>query len=335
MNWLGLDIGGANIKAASTDGLALSIPFRFWVEHEQLRTVLERIIKDSAATNVAVTMTAELADCFPSRKAGVESIVDCVEAVCEKLKLDAPVFAATDVEFRSANQAKSMWQKTAAANWAMLTAYAARFFQSSNGLVVDMGSTTTDIIPVKNGNVAAIGKTDFQRLQNGELVYIGADRTPVCSVVDSLTIGGIRTPIAREFFATVGDAMLLCGYRQEDTSDSDTADGRPRTKEDAARRICKMVCEDADEFAVDDAEELANQILSKINVLVVDAISRHEPEPKEIIVTGSGLRFAKAFIENSFRGTAVNSLGSLVNQPIDDIAPAYAVAILASEKFKP
>ena len=332
MNWLGLDIGGANIKVASTDGLVSSMPFRFWVEHDRLQAVLLEIIKNSAATNVAVTMTAELADCFPSRKFGVENIVDCVESVCEELNLPPPIFAGTDIEFRSADQAKAFWQKTAASNWAVLAQFAARFFQGSGGLVVDMGSTTTDIIPVENGNVAAVGKTDSQRLQNGELVYVGADRTPVCSVVDSLKLAGVQTPVAREFFATVGDAMLLCGYRKEDSADTDTADGRPRTIECAATRICKMVCEDAEDLAADEAEELARQILSRVNVLITRSIDSHDPAPKEIIVTGSGLSFSKLFIENSFLEASVTTLSSFVNDSIDDIAPAYAVAVLASER---
>ena len=183
MNWLGLDIGGANIKAASSDGKVFSTPFRFWIEQESLNETLADLIQRFPDTRIAATMTAELADCFESRKQGVHSIVDCLSNVCSELGLHAPIFAGTDLQFRCADEAKQSWLKTAASNWAMLASYASRHLPQQTGLVIDLGSTTTDIIPVRDGKVIAKGMTDSERLRNGELVYVGVDRTPVCSVI--------------------------------------------------------------------------------------------------------------------------------------------------------
>ena len=48
---------------------------------------------------------------------------------------------------------------------------------AGDALFVDMGSTTTDIIPIEDGAVANEGYTDAERLLTGELVYTGFTRT--------------------------------------------------------------------------------------------------------------------------------------------------------------
>ena len=45
-----------------------------------------------------------------------------------------------------------------------------------DSLLVDMGSTTTDLIPLHDGAVTAKGYTDTQRLASDELLYIGVRR---------------------------------------------------------------------------------------------------------------------------------------------------------------
>ena len=77
---LGLDIGGANIKAATADGsFTESRYFPMWNQSYQLSNVLRDIIKHVGADSLAVTMTGELADCFESKQRGVEFICDrCV-----------------------------------------------------------------------------------------------------------------------------------------------------------------------------------------------------------------------------------------------------------------
>jgi probable H4MPT-linked C1 transfer pathway protein len=335
MTWLGLDIGGANIKAATSDGRTLSVPFRFWIEHERLGEVLTEIIralKKPGVLYVAATMTAELADCFESRQEGVERIVDCLEKVCAEMGLRFPIFANTNSKYEMASEAKKYWLKTAASNWATLAKYASRFLPESTGIVIDMGSTTTDIIPVRDGDVVSKGKTDSQRLQHGELVYIGVDRTPVCAVVHELMLDGMPTPIAREFFATVGDAMLLSGYVDPDANCRDTADGRPRTINDASRRLCKMICEDSNHIGLQGARNLAAQILDRIEILFAKGIDLHSSKPENFIVTGSGANFAKRMVEKQYPNAKVETLGSFVDTEMNHVAPAWALAVLACER---
>lgn len=333
MTWLGLDIGGANIKAALSDGSVSSVPFRFWVEHEQLKNSLGEIIKGLSGNElvrIAATMTAELADCFESRQVGVTFVVDCLDSVCGELGLPEPVYAGTDLEFRTGDDAKKHWLKTAASNWAMMATFASRFLPHQSGLVIDMGSTTTDIIPVSDGSIAAIGKTDSQRLQHGELVYVGVKRTPVCSVVQEFALNERKIPIAREFFATIDDAMLLSGFAVENETDCDTADGRPRTIACAAQRLCRMICEDVNTVRQEDVKSLASQVLESVEQLLLSEIVA----PSEILCTGSGVEFLVDVIKKRFPSANVTTLGSFAGEDIDAAAPAFATAVLASERHK-
>ena len=333
MNWLGLDIGGANIKAASSDGKVFSTPFRFWIEQESLNETLADLIQRFPDTRIAATMTAELADCFESRKQGVHSIVDCLSNVCSELGLHAPIFAGTDLQFRCADEAKQSWLKTAASNWAMLASYASRHLPQQTGLVIDLGSTTTDIIPVRDGKVIAKGMTDSERLRNGELVYVGVDRTPVCSVIDALPLNGSRIPIAREFFATIADAMLVAARSEEDPTNVDTADGQPRTVSCAAQRLCRMVCEDVETIGMDAAKKFAAAILQQVEALIGDAVRRVESAKRNnIIVTGSGGDFASEFLTRLCPDSTVSRLSCFEGDSVDVVAPAWAVASLAKER---
>lgn len=332
MKWLGLDIGGANIKAATSDGEVFSMPFRFWVDHHRLADVLVEIIERFPNHRVAATMTAELADCFDSRRVGVEYVVDSLNGVCDRLGIAAPIYAGTDLNFRTGADAKQHWLKTAASNWAILASYASRFLNNATGLVVDMGSTTTDIIPVQDGKVVARGKTDSQRLRARELIYVGVDRTPICSVVDELTFNG--TPIAREFFATVGDAMIVSGFSDEDPSDTDTADGRPKTITCSAQRICRMICEDLDEIGIRQAKLISHDVLEQLEKIIIEAIEYRRHDPQEIIVSGSGQVYVRGILEMQFPKAYIKPLSVVAGADVNEAAPAFAVAVLASERFE-
>src|SRR6185503_8193489 len=81
----------------------------------------------------------------------------------------------TDGHFGSADQARADPLRVAAANWAATAHLVAK--TTPTCVLIDIGSTTTDIIPIIDGRVAVSGRTDPDRLASGELVYTGALRT--------------------------------------------------------------------------------------------------------------------------------------------------------------
>src|SRR6185369_14920618 len=121
-------------------------------------------------------------------------------------------------------------------------------------LLLDIGSTTTDIIPLLDGNPCPRGRTDVERLQFGELVYTGVRRTPLCTVAPVIPFRDTPCPVAAELFATMLDVYLLLGDIPENAVDCHTANGRPATKSAAHDRLARMLCCDREEFTRDDAE---------------------------------------------------------------------------------
>ena len=67
----------------------------------------------------------------------------------------------------------------ASANWRASAELLAQ--RLPDAMLVDVGSTTTDLIAVRGGAVAVQGDTDAARLATGAFVYHGVVRTPLCA----------------------------------------------------------------------------------------------------------------------------------------------------------
>src|SRR5947209_18322086 len=77
--WIGLDIGGANIKAAHSEGPARTVPFEVWKRPDELGRAIAAIVAALPPSDrAAVTMTAELCDCYPTKQVGVHAVLDAV-----------------------------------------------------------------------------------------------------------------------------------------------------------------------------------------------------------------------------------------------------------------
>ena len=293
--WLALDIGGANIKAAHPIDGARTLPFELWKNPEEL----PRILATLAATfppvdRVAVTMTAELCDCFPTKAAGVREIVDVVVQVFEGRPISV---WGTDGRFHAVADVMETPALAAAANWLALATVAARLLPVGPGLLVDVGSTTTDLIPLRDGRPTPAGRTDTQRLRAGELVYAGARRTPVCALGTELTWRGEATGLSAELFATTLDVYLTLGDVPPDPADNATADGRPATAEAARDRLARMVGADRDGFSADDALAFARAadaaLMARLEVAANRACLATVGRPRGIVVAGSGAFLAR------------------------------------------
>src|SRR3954468_18959105 len=149
---LAVDIGGANTKAAWLDGEALrtvSRPFEVWRDREALAAVLREVAAEVGAGPAdpgAITMTAELADAFRTKREGVRFVLDAAEDALG----DRPLSVLTTAgELVSVTAARARPWDVAAANW-MATALAVADAHP-DALLIDVGSTTADIVPIAAG----------------------------------------------------------------------------------------------------------------------------------------------------------------------------------------
>jgi aspartokinase-like uncharacterized kinase len=203
--------------------------------------------------------------------------------------------------------------------------------------LIDIGSTTTDIIPIRDGQPATAGKTDYSRLASGELCYAGIHRTPVCSVLADLQMDGSCVDIAREFFATMQDVFIVLGEFNEAEEDCQTADGRPASFEFAAQRLSRMVCTDAELLSRESLLVIARQSAHALQEAISKALTRvvaaNSDLPREFVVCGQGEWFAKKVVHSVFGNSGVNlrELSELKSLEVSLSAAAYSVSSLASE----
>lgn len=337
MRTLGLDIGGANLKASDGESRSVARGFAIWRSPERLAGTLREIVAAFHGFDLlAVTMTAELADCFSTKAEGVDFILEAVENVAGGKR----VFVwQTGSEFVPSEEARSIPLLVAAANWHALATWVGRMVPRGSSILIDVGSTTSDIIPLEGGVPVPRGMTDRERLESGELVYTGVRRTPLCALARSVGLGGNETALAAELFAVTLDIYLLLGSIPEDPVDCDTANGRPATREAAHDRIARMLCCDRTELSRDEAEQMARFLADVQRRQIVAAVERVAGSLQgacaSVLISGSG-----AFLAEQAAGEAAATreaelfrLPRMYSPAMAEAACAYAVARLAAERI--
>ncbi len=287
---VGIDVGGANLKYAGARGdAAFSRHFAMWRHPQNLGDTIAADLQerfDDCAV-LAVTMTGELADCFADRSEGVNHIADHVCRAAKKAGVGEVQFYGVDGQFRTARQARRDVDVVAAANWHALAAFVGKEI-AADATLIDVGSTTTDIVPIRDRRVATKAKTDHERLCEGSLVYIGCRRTPVCALVDRLKFRDQESAVMNELFATIDDARLVLGWQADRPQDNDSADGRPRTRQMAVNRLARMIGLDHRDVSAEDASLLAEQILQSAQQKIGAALNEFVQPDSTVVISGHG-----------------------------------------------
>ena len=301
-----------------------SRPFEIWRDKHALPDVLRALAAElPSPESVAVTMTAELSDVFRTKREGVGFVLDAVEAVSR-----APVRVFTTAgEFVDPATARARPLDAAASNWVATAMLVGRFVPDA--LLVDIGSTTTDVIPVTGGRVAALGRTDPERLLAGELVYTGALRTNVAAIVRRVPLRGGECPVASELFAVSGDAHVLLGSLAPDDYTCPTPDGRPPTPEFAGERLARVVCADGEMLGAGEIRAIAAAVAEAQVEEIAAAlgrVARRLARPVPVITTGLGAFLARRAAERA--GMPVKDLADVLAVDVGTVAPAVAVAWL-------
>ncbi|UCE09949.1 MAG: H4MPT-linked C1 transfer pathway protein [Candidatus Thorarchaeota archaeon] len=305
MRVVGLDIGGANVKGCGisidvsgelSGVISVSHDFPIWLRDRlQLWGLLEESIEYLAERMkpdmVSVVMTAELSDTFSTKREGVLTIVEGLEEILDSESL---LFPTVDLELFNLEQAKVNPLSIAAANWPALAWAVGR--KVSECLLIDIGSTTTDIIPISDGLPQTFGSDDTSRLTHGELVYTGALRTDLPAIVKFVNIDGNKVRVSSERFAFSADVHLVLSNITESQYTCDTADGRGKTVEESAARIARLVCGDIESLTKEQILSVASQVYEHQLIDIADGvkqvINEHElPSDCPVILSGLGAYF--------------------------------------------
>jgi len=349
VNVVGFDIGGVNTKAAllstkkdSVKKLKTAVEyFPIWKRgKERLPKVLEKLrkllVNSTTLDGVGVTMTAELSDAYWNKREGVNHILDCVAEIF----VDVPIFVlSVDAKLLSVRDARRKPLRVASANWAATGWMASQVI--GDCLVVDVGSTTTSIIPIVNGRIIAEGRTDLEKLLNGELVYTGALRTNVAAIVHYIPVRGGNARVSSELFATSGDVHLLLNHIREEDYTVETADGRGKTKKDAMARLSRVVCADIDMLDGQEIVDVARFIFEKQVEQIAEGLrqvyARMKQRRKEdvpVVVTGLGRNFLAKQAAGKAGLNRVIDLGELLGVNAAFMSPSVGVALMVASRLE-
>lgn len=338
---VGWDIGGAHVKVAAVDVTgrvvaARQVPCALWRGLDQLESALGHALAelpDAVQARHAATMTGELADLFADRNEGVRRIVEMLEQRLGRARLR--VFAG-ERGFLDPQQALDVPASVASANWQAT----AQLIANSVGeaLLVDIGSTTTDLVAIHDGRVGATGRSDFERLVSGELVYSGVVRTALMAIADAIEFEGLRVPLMAEQFATTADVYRLTGELDERCDQHASADGSEKTPHASARRLARMIGRDAHERPQETWQTLAASFratqLERIRRAAQQVLLRAAVAPAGVMVAAGSGAFLVPELARALRRPTV-AFARLVISSLDDpallgvCAPAVAVAVLA------
>ncbi|MGU3477980.1 hydantoinase/oxoprolinase family protein [Methylobacterium sp. D48H] len=338
---IGWDLGGVHVKVALVEdgrvAAAAQVPCPLWQGLPALDRALEAAPDWARGAALhAVTMTGELTDCFADRRDGVAALAGwagshlagTVRIYAGRSGLVAPEAAA------------SLSADVASANWHATAALAGRHVRDA--LLVDIGSTTADLIPVVGGRPAATGYSDAERLETGELVYTGAVRTPVIALSDHAPFAGRRTRLMTETFAHMADVYRILGQLPEGADQQPSGDRKGKTVAESETRLARIVGRDRAEAPGAAWTALAAHFAEAQLRLLHDAAAEILSRPDigadaPLVLCGAGAFVGARLAERLGRPSTplVTLLADRIGGARDGIStcgPAVAVGLIAAEE---
>ncbi len=304
---IGIDVGGANLKIVDGDGVHIHY-CPLW-ERSPVTDILKRYVS-SPGEPAAVVMSGELADCFENKMEGISFIVHAVRKAFPSAR-----FYGTDGRFHD-----RAVPELAAANWLASSDYLRKEYPDA--VLLDVGSTTADIIPLNNFETLK-GLTDLRRLQRGYLLYTGMLRGNIATLVRSVSLDSVDTPVSSEYFAAGADAHIVLGHITSADYSIDAPDKKEKTRIAALSRLARVVCADLDEIGENGAYRIAVQFWDAQRNLIRDQVSTvmEASCSSSLLTAGIGA----SLFARELGGTDLSSkLGEAA-----DALPAYAVREVA------
>ena len=311
---IGLDIGGANTKAALlcfengeiNKCFSVIKYFPFWEKSmNQIPEILSKItdelihkagIHSSEVNYFAIAITAELSDAFQTKREGINIIT---RALSQVFDVDKLFFISTKGYFIKINGVIQDFSQICAANWVSTALFLGEYIK--NGILIDAGSTTIDLIPIMNGKPSTQGRSDLERLIYHELIYTGGLRATIPSITHFVPINNEFIRISFEKFALISDVHLILNNISEREYINDTADNRSKSITDCYARLSRIICADLESTNTEQLYKIANFIYQKQIELILSEIKLFLEEtekrlpkishPSKFFITGLSAKF--------------------------------------------
>jgi hypothetical protein len=339
MKIAGFDIGGSNTDLAvvefNSQGKIKDITTDFehlpmWQENERLSTVLWELLSDhiNEIDAVGVCMTAELVDAYQTKREGV---MDIAGKVKETFNLPLGFIGSDGV--MSYQELLGNPHKVAAANWVATSRLAGTM--ESECIMIDTGSTTTDIIPIKDGKECSLGRSDLERLGTGELVYSGTLRTNVAALVDKVPLDGSWYRVASELFAITADIHRVLDNITEEEYSCHTPDGSGKSVKECMQRIARVVCSDMEALTSKDIESLSGYIYLRQAEHIAEALQEvsQRNNISRTVTTGLGMDII-GNMACELTSIPYVGMNQILTKEECVVAPAVGTAVLMEDYLK-
>ncbi|MGP1718274.1 MAG: hydantoinase/oxoprolinase family protein [Methylophilus sp.] len=340
---IGWDIGGAHVKAVllNAEGHIVQVSQQacaLWKGLHLLESALQTILQTWAIEADqclhAVTMTGELVDLFENRAQGVREIA---QAVKKQLPQAMFYMAGMDQAALFTETVDGLESYIASMNWHASAQCLAEASDASCMLIVDIGSTTSDITLCHAKKVIANGWTDAERMERHGLLYSGVVRTPLMAFGPYIAWHRQTRHITAEYFATTADVYRVLGELDPEHDLADTADGQGRSVPASMRRLARMVGHDLEDAETNDWHSLAqafkDQQLSSLLHAIQSCIEQATLQPQALTGLGAGSFLLPEIAQRlNLTYTPASTWMSAGNSTLKSHAevcfPAYAVARL-------
>ncbi len=337
---LGWDIGGANTKVSLVEYEKRAVKvkntsayFPLWKKRDELPDKIRQLTRKFRGKKidaVGVTTTAELSDAYATKQEGIEHVLSSVEEVFPPTQIYV-----LDLNGRllSPLRAKREPLLIGGANW-VATAYILGK-KMPDCILVDTGTTTTDIIPIVKGEIKSKGRTDLERLISSELVYTGALRTNVAAIVKRIPVKDALASISSEYFSISGDVNLILGKISAREYSCETPDGRGKTTGEAMARLARVVCADTEMLSRAEVKAIAEFVYKEQVWQVANALERVRKCFKKmpVVITGLG-KFLARDAAYLIKIESIIDMDDLMGIELANAAPSAALGIMVAEQIE-
>ncbi len=332
IEFLGIDIGGAHLKIIGLDKDGIVI----FAEYSSCRVwegtkFLGKLFKDlnnlfpRKTLKCAITITAEMCDNFKDRKEGFKKIIK----LCQILEFKKYFYVNNSQIFKK----KPKYSEFISMNWHSI----GRFLENKvdNAILLDFGSTTTDLVCIKDNRIANEYFDDFLRINNYELKYTGFTRTPLYGITHEIKSTNNVQKIIPENFSESSDIYRVLNKLDKKNDVDKTSDNRGKTKKESLIRISRNFGFDYKILFKKKIEKICNEISSIQLYSIYEAMNKLQKKfqikKPTIIVSGIGQDVLSDYLKK--KGIKTIYLHkflrkSKLNKKASFHAPALSIALI-------
>lgn len=343
--YIGWDIGGAHTKYTilKENSLVLSskiLSLRLWESLSPLKTVIDDIYNTYSQKyiiNNAVSMSGEMCDIFIDRKNGVEKIL----SLFDRKKMNNFIYSSKD-NVVPISQYKS-YKNIASMNWHIIAKYLSPI--KKYAIAIDLGSTTTDFILLKDHRCINKRVDDYTGLLSSELLYTGVLRTPIFSVTKRIRLNTRTYPLIPEYYATMGDVYRVLGIISPKDDYSDTADGRSKSEINSLKRISRIFGIDyinkEKKLIISLSKKIMTEHFNQISYTINYHVNKNYKNIKDLHFVGMGIgkiiikkicnknKWHYTDLDKSFSNSFTNNIDNLSNA-----APSFLLSLLLKKLYE-